>query len=78
MVCIAHLRRKFPEAQKAQDKDSKKTGKAYWVLNHIQKLYRIETQIKDLPIELRYRFRRAKSVPLLMQIKTWLDKSAPN
>jgi len=78
VVCMAHLRRKFTEAQKAQSKGSKKTGKADWALNHIQKLYRIEKLIKDLPIEERYRIRQEKSVPLLNQFKTWLDDSAPN
>jgi len=78
VVCMAHLRRKFKEAQKAQSKDSKKTGKADWALNHIQKLYRIEKRIKDLPIEERHRIRQKNSVPLLNEFKTWLDKSAPN
>ena len=78
VVCMAHIRRKFDEAQKAQSKTSKKTGKADWALNHIQKLYRIEKQIKGLPIEERYHIRQEKSAPLLNQFKTWLDKSAPN
>ena len=77
-MCMAHIRRKFKEAQKAQSKDSKKTGKADWALNHIQKLYRVEKLIEALPIEERYRIRQKKSVPLLTQFKTWLDKSPPN
>lgn len=78
VACMAHMRRKFKEAQTAQSKTSKKTGKADWALNHIQKLYRIEKQIKGLTIEERYRIRQEKSVPLLNQFKVWLDKSAPN
>jgi transposase len=78
VVCMAHIRRKFDEAKKAQSKSSQKTGKADWALSQIQKLYRIEKQIKGLPIEERYRTRQEKSVPLLNQFKTWLDKSAPN
>jgi len=78
VVCMAHLRRKFKEAEKAQSKNSKKTGKAKWALNHIQKLYRIEEAIKSLPIEERYKIRQEKSVPLLDQFKEWLDKSAPH
>jgi transposase len=35
---MAHIRRKFKEADKAQSKNSQKTGKAKWALNHIQKL----------------------------------------
>ena len=78
VVCMAHIRRKFDEAQKAQSKTSKKTGKADWALNHIQKLYRIEKQIKGLPIEERHRIRQEKAIPLLTQFKTWLDNSALN
>ena len=78
VVCMAHIRRKFKEADKAQSKHSQKTGKATWALNHIQKLYRIEEAIKTLPIEERYKIRQEKSVPLLIQFKTWLDKSAPH
>jgi hypothetical protein len=77
VVCMAHLRRKFTEAQKAQSQDSKKTGKADWALNHILNLYRIEKLIEVLAIE-EHRIRQEKSVPLLNQFKTWLDKSATN
>jgi transposase len=65
-------------SDKAQSKNSQKTGKAKWALNHIQKLYRIEEAIKILQIEERYKIRQEKSVPLLIQFKTWLDKSAPH
>lgn len=75
VACLAHIRRKFNEAKKIQGKHSK-TGKADWALNHIQKLYRIEKQIKALSIQERYRIRQQKAIPLLMQFKTWLDKSA--
>ncbi|MFQ3192253.1 MAG: transposase [Paraglaciecola sp.] len=78
VVCMADIRRKFKEAQTAQSKTSKKTGKADWALNHIQKLYRIETQIKGLPVDERYLIRQEQSVPLLNQFKIWLDKSASN
>jgi transposase len=78
VVCMAHIRRKFKEAQTAQSKTSKQTGKADWALNHIQKLYRIETQKKGLPVDERYRIRQEQSVPLLNQFKLWLDKSASN
>ena len=70
VVCVAHLRRKFKKAQKAQNTASKKTGKADWALNHIQKLNRVEKLIEALPIEERYRIRQEKSVPLLKQFRT--------
>jgi transposase len=71
--CSAHARRKFTDAQKAMGKH--KSGKVDWALNHIQKLYRIETQIKDKTVDERYRIRQEKSLPLLAQFKTWLIKS---
>ena len=71
--CWAHARRKFTDVQKAMGKH--KNGKVDWALNHIQKLYRIETQIKDKTIDERYRIRQEESLPLLAQFKTWLIKS---
>ncbi len=43
--CWAHACRKFVEVQKAQVKG--KTEKADWAINHIKKLYRIESEIKQ-------------------------------
>lgn len=71
--CMAHARRKFTDAQKAMGQH--KSGKVDWALNHIQKLYRIETQIKDKTIDERYRIRQEESLPLLAQFKIWLIKS---
>lgn len=71
--CWAHARRKFKEAQIAQVKG--KTGKADWALNHIQKLYRIERQIKDKTADEKRQARQQYSLPLLNQFKIWLDKS---
>jgi len=72
--CMAHARRKFVEAKTVQVKG--KTGKADWAINHIQKLYRIETEIKDKTAADKHRLRQEKSAPLLKQFKDWLDKSA--
>jgi len=74
VACMAHARRKFDEAETAQPKG--KTGKANWALNHIQKLYRLETKIKDKTPEEKHRIRQAEAIPLLTQFKDWLDKSA--
>ncbi|WP_297822441.1 IS66 family transposase [uncultured Paraglaciecola sp.] len=74
VACMAHARRKFVEAETAQPKG--KTGKANWALNQIQKLYRIETKIKGKTAQEKYRIRQADALPLLMQFKGWLDKSA--
>jgi len=72
--CWAHARRKFMEAKKGAD--SKGSGKADWALNHIQKLYRVETKLKEEKAATRYATRQEKSLPLLNQLETWLTKSA--
>ena len=72
--CWAHARRKFIDAQTVQVKG--KTGKADWAINHIQKLYRIEKEIKDKTAEQKQRIRQEQSKRLLEQFKIWLDKSA--
>ena len=71
--CWAHARRKFMEAKKGAG--SKGSGKADWALNHIQKLYRVETQLKEENAATRYTQRQEKSLPLLNQLETWLTKS---
>ncbi len=47
--CMAHARRKFSDAVKAQGKN-KKRGKAHRGLALIRKLYRIERQARKLKI----------------------------
>ena len=74
--CWAHARRKFKEAEQAQGK--KKTGKATWAINHIQKLYVLEAKLKDATPEQRYQARQEKALPLLDKLKEWLIKSSQN
>lgn len=71
--CMAHVRRKFIEAQKAQPNG--KTGKTDWAVNRIQKLYAIESQSKGLTPEARHQQRQEKALPLLVELKEWIDKS---
>lgn len=59
---------------KAQGKNSK-AGKASKGLIYIQKLYRIEHQIKDLTPEERYQRRQQQAIPLLNEIREWLNTS---
>jgi transposase len=75
--CWAHARRKFIEAQKAATpKGTKpKAGKADIALSTIGKLYSIERRIKNEPAEVRYRTRQEESLPLLGQLRAWLDKT---
>lgn len=71
--CWAHARRKFKEAEIAQPQG--KTGKANMALNYIQKLYRIEIQLKDKDAAQKYQIRQEKAKPLLGQFYQWLEKS---
>ena len=71
--CWAHARRKFIEAQQAQGKG--KTGKADWALNHIQKLYALESKLKTQSFEVKQQQRQQVATPLLKQLWDWLEKS---
>src|SRR5690554_5334134 len=70
--CWDHARRKFIEATKAAKPAGKgtqaKLSKADVALSHINKLYAIERQIKDLSVAERYRIRQASSLPRLDEI----------
>jgi len=72
--CWAHVRRKFIEAVKSQGR-SKGTGKAQLALSEIQKLYAIERQIAEKPIDERLAIRQARAKPILDKLKRWLEKS---
>lgn len=73
--CWAHARRKFVEAQKVQPKG--KTGRADIALTMINKLYGIERELKDGSDEQRFMACQEKSLPILGQLKIWLDKTQP-
>lgn len=74
--CWAHARRKFDEAIKAQGKKGKaKAGRATRGLAFIQKLYRIEKQAGSASPEERGALRQAQAVPLLQELRDWLDAS---
>ena len=79
LCCWAHVRRKFVEAQRAQPK-SKNTknntiSKADMAINYIGKLYGVEQRNNTADEATRYQHRQQESVPLLNQLRTWLDKT---
>jgi transposase len=74
--CMAHARRKFSEAVKAQGKN-KKRGKAHRGLALIQKLYRVEKQARRLDPEERYAHRQQQARPVLDDLRSWLDVTLP-
>ena len=70
----------FVEAIKGSKPQGKgkptKVSKADVALSHINKLYAIERQIKELSDSERYRIRQELSVPRLDTLKTWLEANA--
>ncbi len=73
--CFAHARRKFIDAQKVTPSKKGKVSKADMAVSMIKVLYRIESDIKDLSADEKYRIRQKKSVPQLEKIRSWLDSA---
>ena len=80
LVCMAHLRRKFVEANKAVPARKKGQGvnRAQYMVNLLKKLYAIESKCQAMSIEERFEYRQAHAVPVIETIKAWLDKTSPN
>jgi transposase len=74
--CMAHARRKFDEAVKAQGK-KQPAGKAQHGLALIRKLYRVEKQARKLTPEDRYAHRQRHARPILDELRAWLDEALP-
>jgi transposase len=76
--CMAHARRKFSDAVKAQGRN-KKRGKAHRGLALIQKLYRIEQKARkqNLSPEQRHALRQKQAQPVVDEIRIWLNESLP-
>ena len=68
--CFAHARRYF---EQARDTDRKRS---HWMLEKIGRLYEIERSLKDQTSsnEDRYVKRQESSLPLLSEIRVWLDR----
>ena len=79
--CWDHARRKFIEATRAAPKGKDKgkskasTGLADVALGYIGKLYAIEREQKERSDAERYQARQTRSMPLLAELKTWLDNN---
>jgi transposase len=74
--CMAHARRRFSDAVKAQGRN-KKRGKAHRGLSLIRKLYRIERQARKLTAQERHARRQKHAKPILVEIRSWLDDALP-
>ena len=75
LVCWAHVRRKFVETVKVQPKGTH--GHADQAVAMIGKLYCVEREHKDSPLEVRYAARQEKSVPVLNELHDWMEKLLP-
>ena len=75
LVCWAHARRGFVEAAKVQGKG--KRGRADEAIALIGKLYRIERECQSGADAQRLAARQAHSLPVLVQLRAWLDKTRP-
>ena len=78
--CWDHARRKFIEATQAapsvaKGKSKPGASKADVALGYIGKLYAIEREQKERSDAERYQARQTRSVPLLAELKTWLDNN---
>lgn len=73
--CLAHARRKFDEAVKAQT--TNKTGLARQGFNMIQRIYRIEREAsgRELGHDERKQLRDEKAKPLWEEMRQWLGQS---
>ena len=74
--CMAHARRRFDEAVKAQGK-SKRRGKAWRGLSLIQKLYRVEKHARPMTSDERHAYRLGHATPILTEMRDWLDGALP-
>lgn len=75
LVCWAHVRRKFVEATRVQAKGKK--GRADEAVALIGRLYGIERDCKDASDEKRFLARQQLSLPILSELREWLNKTRP-
>jgi transposase len=79
LCCWQHARHRFKEAKLAQPAikgpGPSKVSKADVAINFIGKLYGIERRIQEDDVATRYQVRQRQSVPVLQQLRTWLDKT---
>jgi transposase len=78
--CWAHARRKFMDALKGAGKNRRKGAKrsskqsqAEVGLRFIQKLYEIERRVKEAGPDERLRVRQEHSLPVVTELRHWLD-----
>jgi Transposase IS66 family len=76
--CLAHARRKFDEALKAQKgNNTGRGGLAATGFLHIQGIYRVESEARERNLSPadRHLLRQEKARPLWEAMRSWLDQS---
>ena len=73
LACWAHARRKFADIIKSGVSDEASKTYAKEAVALIQKLYKIEKEIKDDPPKKKQCIRKEKSQPIIDTIRAWLD-----
>jgi len=73
LACWAHARRKFADIVKSGVSDPQSKVYAQEAITLIQKLYKIEREIKDDPPDEKLLIRKEKSQPIIDTIRAWID-----
>ena len=71
--CWAHARRKFADIIKSGKSDEESKRYANEAISLIQKLYKIEKEIKDDPPDKKLEIREEKTRPIIDTIREWLN-----
>jgi transposase len=83
LACMAHVRRKFVDAQKVQKTHKAKNNKTYTpsladqAIAMIAQLYGVEKQFKNGTDQERYQARQQYSVPVLDKLNAWRQTYQP-
>jgi len=75
--CMTHLRRGFVKALDAIPKEQRAQATAAWPIEKIAVLYRIEKQFANATPAERKAARQQCSLPVMNEIKAWLDRQQP-
>lgn len=75
LACMAHARRQFVDAQRVQPKG--KRDHAAEAIDTFARLYGVESRMQDAKAEQRVAARQAESVPILAELRQWLDATRP-
>ena len=75
LACMAHARRRFVEATRVQPKG--KRGRADEAIELIGRLYGVEREYKAATDDERHLARQTRSVPILAELRAWLDATLP-